>query len=108
MNDYYINDVAVAFGVPQGAMLGSFLFIVFKSGLLMAKQTISFLPQIFMKMGIPQTLDPTTAPLPKGGDQNIALIGGGPASISCACFLARLGYKKLTVYEKEDYLGGLR
>lgn len=61
-----------------------------------------------MRMGIPQTLDPKTKPLPKGGHQKIALIGGGPASLSCACFLARLGYKNITVYEKENYLGGLR
>lgn len=59
-------------------------------------------------MGIPQTLDPNTKPLPKGGQQKIGLVGGGPASISCACFLARLGYKDITVYEKEKYLGGLR
>jgi dihydropyrimidine dehydrogenase (NADP+) len=37
----------------------------------------------------------------------IALMGCGPASISCATFLARLGYKDLTVFEKQDYLGGL-
>jgi dihydropyrimidine dehydrogenase (NADP+) len=37
----------------------------------------------------------------------IALIGCGPASISCATFLARLGYRDLTIYEKQDYLGGL-
>jgi dihydropyrimidine dehydrogenase (NADP+) len=37
----------------------------------------------------------------------IALIGCGPASISCATFLARLGYKNLTIFEKQDYLGGL-
>ncbi|CAG4990690.1 unnamed protein product [Colias eurytheme] len=66
-----------------------------------------FAVDVFMKMGIPQTLDPKTKPLPKGGDQKIALVGGGPASISCACFLARLGYKNITVYEKEKYLGGL-
>ncbi|KAG6449002.1 hypothetical protein O3G_MSEX005801 [Manduca sexta] len=66
-----------------------------------------FAVDVFMKMGIPQTLDPNTKPLPKGGDQKIALIGGGPASISCACFLARLGYKNITVYEKEKYFGGL-
>ncbi|XP_026728900.1 dihydropyrimidine dehydrogenase [NADP(+)] [Trichoplusia ni] len=66
-----------------------------------------FAVDIFMKMGIPQTLDPKTKPLPNGGKQKIALIGGGPASISCACFLARLGYKDITVYEKEQYLGGL-
>ncbi|CAH0397772.1 unnamed protein product [Chilo suppressalis] len=66
-----------------------------------------FAVDVFMKMGIPQSLDPNTKPLPMGGDQKIALIGGGPASISCACFLARLGYKDITVYEKENYLGGL-
>lgn len=37
----------------------------------------------------------------------IALIGCGPASISCATFLARLGYKDLTIYEKQEYIGGL-
>ncbi|XP_013169290.1 PREDICTED: dihydropyrimidine dehydrogenase [NADP(+)] [Papilio xuthus] len=66
-----------------------------------------FAVDIFMRMGIRQTLDPKTKPLLKGGDHKIALIGGGPASISCACFLARLGYKDITVYEKEKYLGGL-
>src|SRR5271168_2967980 len=37
----------------------------------------------------------------------IALIGCGPASISCATFLARLGYNDLTIFEKQEYLGGL-
>ena len=37
----------------------------------------------------------------------VALIGCGPASMSCATFLARLGYKDLTIFEKHDYLGGL-
>jgi len=38
----------------------------------------------------------------------VALIGCGPASISCATFLARLGYTNLTIFEKENYIGGLR
>ncbi|CAH2036954.1 unnamed protein product, partial [Iphiclides podalirius] len=66
-----------------------------------------FAVDIFMNMGIRQTLDPDMKPLPRSGDHKIALIGGGPASISCACFLARMGYKDITVYEKERYLGGL-
>jgi dihydropyrimidine dehydrogenase (NADP+) len=37
----------------------------------------------------------------------VALLGCGPASISCATYLARLGYKNLTIFEKQDYLGGL-
>ncbi len=39
--------------------------------------------------------------------QKIALLGCGPASISCATFLARLGYSSVTVFEKEEYTGGL-
>lgn len=33
--------------------------------------------------------------------------GCGPASISCATFLARLGYTELTVFEKQEFVGGL-
>lgn len=39
--------------------------------------------------------------------EQIALIGCGPASISCASFLARLGYTDITIYEKRTYIGGL-
>ena len=46
--------------------------------------------------------------LPESFQAKVALIGCGPASISCATFLARLGYSNLTIYEKEDYIGGLR
>ena len=38
----------------------------------------------------------------------IALIGCGPASISCASFLGRLGYDNVTIFEKQNYTGGLR
>lgn len=38
--------------------------------------------------------------------KNIAIIGGGPSGISCAFFLARLGYKP-TVFEKEPRPGGM-
>ena len=37
----------------------------------------------------------------------MALLGCGPASISCATFLARLGYSDVTVFEKEEFTGGL-
>lgn len=40
--------------------------------------------------------------------QKIALLGCGPASLSCATFLARLGYKNIDIFEKENYPGGLR
>jgi dihydropyrimidine dehydrogenase (NADP+) len=60
-------------------------------------------------MRIPQIRDPRDDGnnLNEKYSSKIALIGCGPASISCATFLARLGYKDLTIFEKEDYLGGL-
>lgn len=66
-----------------------------------------FATEVFKRMGIKQILDPNTKPLAKHSDSPIALLGAGPASLSCATFLARLGYKNLTVYEKREYLGGL-
>jgi len=36
------------------------------------------------------------------------MIGCGPASISCATYLARLGYSDITIFEKSEYVGGLR
>lgn len=64
-----------------------------------------------MKMKIPQIRDPSLPPLdklPNSYRAKIALFGCGPASISCATFLARLGYTDLTIFEKEQYIGGLR
>jgi dihydropyrimidine dehydrogenase (NADP+) len=60
-------------------------------------------------MHIPAIRDPREdgVELNEKYSSKIALIGCGPASISCATFLARLGYKDLTVYEKQEYLGGL-
>ena len=69
-----------------------------------------FTTEVFREMGLPQIRDPSLPPLsdlPESYHAKVALIGCGPASISCATFLARLGYQDLTVYEKEEYLGGL-
>lgn len=38
--------------------------------------------------------------------KKIAIIGGGPAGLTAAAFLARKG-NKVTIYERYDYLGGL-
>ncbi|KRT82921.1 pyridine nucleotide-disulfide oxidoreductase, partial [Oryctes borbonicus] len=65
-----------------------------------------FATEVFSKMGVKQTRDPKT-PLPKNPDSKIVLIGAGPASLSCATFLGRLGYNEITIYEKNQYLGGL-
>ena len=62
-------------------------------------------------MKIPQVRDPSLPPLDQLPDTykaKVALIGCGPASISCATFLARLGYSDLTVFERAQFVGGLR
>ena len=63
-----------------------------------------------MKMRIPQIRDPSLDlnSLGEAYRAPIALMGCGPASISCATFLARLGYTNLTIFEKYSYIGGLR
>lgn len=61
---------------------------------------------VFKQMGIRQMVPKDRAPLPDDS-KKIVLLGGGPASLSCATFLGRLGYKNITVYEKQNYLGGL-
>ena len=61
---------------------------------------------VFKQMGVKQIVPPGI-PQPKQHEKKIALLGGGPASLSCASFLGRLGYKNITIYEKRSYLGGL-
>lgn len=67
-----------------------------------------FATDIFREMNIPQSL-PRDLPSPRPPQflVPIALIGCGPASISCASFLARLGYTDVTVFEREQFVGGL-
>ena len=61
-------------------------------------------------MNVPQIRDPSQPHDTAGPayQSKIALIGCGPASISCATFLGRLGYRNVTIFEKNNYLGGLR
>ncbi|XP_046913747.2 dihydropyrimidine dehydrogenase su(r) [Dermatophagoides farinae] len=69
-----------------------------------------FAVDVFRKMNVPQIRDPslkTINQMPDVFRSKIALIGCGPSSISCATFLARLGYSNLTILEKEKILGGL-
>lgn len=61
---------------------------------------------VFKQMGIHQSVSPNQPPL-KYPNKKIVLLGAGPASLSCATFLGRLGYKDITVYEKRTNLGGL-
>ncbi|XP_066584769.1 dihydropyrimidine dehydrogenase [NADP(+)] [Prorops nasuta] len=64
-----------------------------------------FATDVFKRMKIPQTRIPGQSV--DHPETKIALIGCGPASLSCATFLARLGYLDLTIFEKERYIGGL-
>ncbi|KYQ92216.1 dihydropyrimidine dehydrogenase [Tieghemostelium lacteum] len=69
-----------------------------------------FATEVFKKMNIPQIRDPSLTPLdqlPESYHAKIAMIGCGPTTISCATFLARLGYQNITIFEKEEFLGGL-
>lgn len=64
-----------------------------------------FAMDVFKQMNIPQIRIPNqTVP---HANTKIALLGCGPASLSCATFLARLGYNDITIFEKEKYIGGL-
>ncbi|XP_011614565.1 dihydropyrimidine dehydrogenase [NADP(+)] isoform X2 [Takifugu rubripes] len=69
-----------------------------------------FATEVFKKMGIAQIRSPDLPPaceMPESYHTTLALIGCGPASISCASFLGRLGYDKITIFEKQNYTGGL-
>jgi dihydropyrimidine dehydrogenase (NADP+) len=64
--------------------------------------------RIFKEMGVKQVRDPSMPKnLPVSYDKPIALIGAGPSSLSCATFLARLGYNNVHIYEKEQNGGGI-
>lgn len=64
-----------------------------------------FATEVFRSMNVPQ-IRPVNQHN-ENSDAKIALVGCGPASLSCATFLARLGYTDITIFEKENYVGGL-
>ncbi|KAK7790897.1 hypothetical protein R5R35_007942 [Gryllus longicercus] len=64
-----------------------------------------FATDVFKQMNIPQSRIPGQKVM--HNQSKIALIGCGPASLSCATFLARLGYDHITIFERESYIGGL-
>jgi len=43
---------------------------------------------------------------PENAARKVAVVGGGPAGLSCAFFLARLGYRP-TIFEAEEQAGGM-
>ncbi|MGH0140474.1 UNVERIFIED_CONTAM: hypothetical protein FKN15_071989 [Acipenser sinensis] len=69
-----------------------------------------FATEVFSAMQIPQMRNPQLLPpeeMPESFHSKIALFGCGPASVSCASFLARLGYDNITIFEKQKFVGGL-
>ncbi|XP_034946599.1 dihydropyrimidine dehydrogenase [NADP(+)] [Chelonus insularis] len=64
-----------------------------------------FAVEMFKKMNIKQTRIP--GQFVPFSNTKIALLGCGPASLSCATYLARLGYDNLTIFEKDSFTGGL-
>lgn len=66
-----------------------------------------FACKVFKEMRVKQIRSPQVENLPESYDTKIALVGCGAASISCATFLARMGYRNVHIYEKSDYSGGL-
>ncbi|XP_043218241.1 dihydropyrimidine dehydrogenase [NADP(+)]-like [Amphibalanus amphitrite] len=70
-----------------------------------------FAVEVFKKMRLSQVLPPEVATAadqrPPSYSARVALLGCGPASISCATFLGRLGYTDVTIFEKNEYIGGL-
>lgn len=38
----------------------------------------------------------------------VVIVGAGPAGLTCATYLSRLGYRNIVVYESAGYAGGLR
>lgn len=64
-----------------------------------------FATEIFKEMGISQIRSPNAKV--DFSETKIALIGCGPASLSCATFLGRMGYDNITIFEKNNYVGGL-
>ncbi len=51
-------------------------------------------------------LDKKWQNVPKYNDKNIAVVGSGPAGLSCAHYLRTLGYK-VVVFEKDEEAGGV-
>jgi len=74
-----------------------------------------FAVEMFKLMNLPQILSPeiqeirctSSETLKNLLNSPIALIGCGPSSISCATFLARLGYSNIHIFERNPYGGGL-
>jgi formate dehydrogenase major subunit len=50
--------------------------------------------------------DPWTPPVPPANGRKVAVVGGGPAGLTCAYYLVLKGYT-VTLFEKSSHLGGM-
>ena len=64
-----------------------------------------FAMQRFADMRVPARVQPEFQG--RYPDKRIALIGAGPSTLSCATYLARFGYTNVTIFERQDFAGGL-
>lgn len=60
--------------------------------------------KVFKEMGVKQIRDPA---IKEEYNEKIAVIGAGPSSLTCATFLARMGYRNVDIFEKEERAGGV-
>lgn len=74
-----------------------------------------FAVEMFKLMNLPQVHSPEVNAFMTQGSERlrnllsspIAIIGCGPSGISCATFLARLGYSNIHIFERNQFGGGL-
>jgi len=68
--------------------------------------SICFLKRYAADVEIDQGIEPVYETPEKKYPEKIAIIGAGPAGLTCACDLARLGYENTTIYEALPVPGG--
>jgi dihydropyrimidine dehydrogenase (NADP+) len=73
-----------------------------EEGAIKIGQLQEYATRTFAQMRVPQIRHPDV----KDIDWPIALVGCGPSSLSCATYLARLGYKNVSIYERHENTGG--
>ncbi|CAL5992465.1 Sulfide_dehydrogenase [Hexamita inflata] len=74
-----------------------------KAGAIKTNQIQKFVMREFFKYGIKAKV----SPLQQKINKKVAIIGAGPAGLSAATFLKRLGFQHVSIYEKEEFAGGL-